>query len=145
MEPNVPPDDKGAQKKKITFGNIRPLKTEEKRKDKFESLLDFAKENTRDTIAYIVLIIGILLMFFNSTSVYGSLCVGVIFAIYFIQELCALYNNAHTLIEEHGLVKSFVFGGTMLSLFFRAPFLFIGIALVVAIKMLLFPYKEESQ
>jgi hypothetical protein len=141
---NPNPQPENPEKRKISFGSFRPPQNEEPHQDRLHQIISYAKENTRDTVGYVLLIIGILLMFFNTTSMIGSLIVGIIFSLYFINELSFLCRNSTALTEEHGLVKAVVFGGTLLALFFRAPFLFIGMAIIIAIKLLLFPTKDET-
>ena len=61
----------------------------------------------------------------------GSLIVGFIFALYYSSELAYFCRNCAALVEEQGLIKSVVLGGTLLALFFRAQFLFIGAAIII--------------
>lgn len=144
MDSNQPPEDKDAEKKKITFGSFRSSRSDEPQKDRLQQLFAFAKDNTRDTIGYVLLLLGILLMFFPVTSIIGSLIVGIIFGLYFIDELIDAFRNYASMIEEHGPIKSVIFGGTLLALFFRAPFVFVGAALIVGLKLLLFPEKKQE-
>lgn len=138
------PEDKEPEKKKNNFDNFKSSFSDAKKGDKMEELVSFAKENKRDTIAYVAMIIGVLFMFFDSTSLVGSLIVGAIFSLYFMDELYHAAKNIPTMAEEHGMVKVFVMAGTLLALFFRAPFLFVAIAIVLGVKMIIFPEKKAK-
>lgn len=149
MSMETPPPDplepKSPEKKKVDFTNFRTIRPAAKKETKLDDLLSFAKENTRDTIAYILMVVGILLMLFDSTYIYGSLIVGLVFSLYFIKELAYFATHTSEITTENGIVKSLIFGGLLLSLFLRAPFIFIGIGIIVAIKLLLMPETENKE
>lgn len=121
------------KKKPDDFGGIRFTKTS-KNEDKFSDVFSFMKENTKDTIAYVLLIAGILMMFFDSVSIYGGLIVGIIFGLYFAKELAYLVTNAAQLVEEEGLPKSLMFSALLLIVLLKVPFMFIGAAIVAVLK-----------
>lgn len=108
-----------------------------KSNEKLENLVSYATANTRDTVSYVLLIIGIILMFFH--SFYGGALIGLIAGLYFSSEVMALIRLGNDLIEEQGIVKSLIAGGLLLALFISAPGIFIGFALAVGIRHLLFP------
>lgn len=108
-----------------------------KSNEKLESLVGYATANTRDTISYVLLIIGIILMFFH--SFYGGVLIGLIAGFYFSSEIMAIIKHGNDLVEEQGIVKSLIAGGLLLALFISAPAIFIGAALAVAIRQILFP------
>lgn len=108
-----------------------------KSNEKLESLVGYATANTRDTISYVLLIIGIILMFFH--SFYGGVLIGLIAGFYFSSEIMAIIKHGNALVEEQGIVKSLIAGGLLLALFISAPAIFIGAALAVAIRQILFP------
>lgn len=105
--------------------------------EKFGTLVNYATANTRDTISYIALIIGIVLLFFN--LFYGSALVGFIGGLYFSAELIAFVKNFSALVDDQGIVRSLIAGGVILTLFICAPGLYIGVALAVATRQVLFP------
>lgn len=123
-------NDQGSLKNKFkdSYENL-------KKNDKVEGLVNYAKSNTRDTIAYVLLITGILLLFFEPW--YGGTLVGVIFGLYFSNEILDLIQNYESYIDQHGIVKFLVFGGLLLAFFITAPFIFIGAAVAVGLKFLL--------
>lgn len=108
-----------------------------KKNENVEKLYSYAQSNTRDTIAYILMIIGIVLFIFH--PFYGGLLVGLIAGLYFSQEIMSFTKHANQLIEEQGMVRSLMAGGVLIALFIAAPAVFIGAAIAVAIKQLLLP------
>lgn len=101
-----------------------------------EEMYNYASSNTRDMIAYALLLIGLILLFAEPPW-YGETLIGVIFGLYFGTEMFNLIRNYQTFTEEHGFVKSLILGGTLLALFIKAPFIFIGAAVAIAIKQLI--------
>lgn len=109
-------------------------KKEEKNKfeGKIENFCDYARHNQWDTAAHVVLLLGLILMFFIPFP--GSLLVGLIAGLYFSKEIIYAAKNAKQLIYEAGTVRSLVFLGTALAFLIAAPGIFIGAAIVAAIK-----------
>lgn len=105
--------------------------------EQLDKLVGHATSQTRDTISYILLIIGIVLLFFY--PYYGGFLVGLIAGFYFSGELLALLFSFNAFLDEEGIVKSLIGGGLLLALFISAPAIFIGIAIAVAIRQILFP------
>jgi F0F1-type ATP synthase assembly protein I len=103
-----------------------------KKNEKIEGLYNYATNNTRDTIAYILMIVGIVLLFTN--PFWGGLIVGLIFGYYFSAELLQIVRSANDLIEQNGMVRSLIFGGLLLALFVAEPAIFIGAAIAVALR-----------
>ncbi len=126
------PDNKDPLKVDKPEGPEEPHEKKEGRE--FGGLFNFARTNTKDAIAYIILIIGIILLFFERFS--GELLIGVIFGLYFSTEIQGLFRNFNEFIEELGAVRGVVLGVTILALFISAPGVFIGAVLAVIIKYL---------
>lgn len=128
---NANPENKDpAKNKKTEEIEVTPKKNEEK----FHGLFDFAKTNTKDAIAYVILIVGIILLFFERFS--GELLIGVIFGLYYSIEIQSLFRNFNEFIESQGIVRGIVLGVTAIALFISAPGIFIGAILAVIIKYL---------
>lgn len=119
-------------------------------KDKFkDSLKDFrsnesmgkmmsqATENTRDTISYIILIMGVVLLFFS--PLYGGALVGLVAGFYFSSEILSFWKHLNEFVEEEGIVKSLIGLGLLLALFISAPAIFIAMILAVIVRQVLFP------
>jgi hypothetical protein len=107
--------------------------------EKVEEIYKYATANTRDTIAYILLITGILLLFFEPS--YGGTLIGVIVGLYFAGEIYKLVVNYRKIIDNLGIVKSLILAGLLLAIFISLPMLFFGMAVAVALKQLLLPDK----
>lgn len=109
-------------------------KKEDKNKfeGKIEDICDFAKQNKWDTAAHVVLVLGLILMFF--IPLFGELLVGFIAGLYFSREIMHVVENRKQCIYEAGTVKSLVFLGVLLAFLIAAPGIFIGAAIVAAIK-----------
>lgn len=130
-QPNKPEDNKNFKDKlSETLDSL-------KKNEKIDGLYQYASANTRDTIAYIILILGLILVFFY--SFWGGLLVGLVAGIYFSDEINYIIKNVNQIIEQQGMVRSLVLGGTLLALFILAPSVFVGIAIAVALKMLIIP------
>ena len=111
-----------------------------KKTGKAEDLLGFAKENTRDTIAYIFLIVGFLLLFFE--PLYGGTILGILVGLYFTAELVGFWKNSQEWIDKWGMVKTLVLAGVLLSFFVSsigAAVIMIVTAIAVVIKHLFLP------
>ncbi|MBA3958707.1 MAG: hypothetical protein H0X51_10000 [Parachlamydiaceae bacterium] len=106
-----------------------------RQEDRKENFYDYAKTNTRDMIAYVMMILGIILLFFQ--PLYGGLIIGVVVGVYFAKEIIALLKDYETFIDSQGLVRSLVLGGTLLAFFISAPAIFIGAAVVVFLRLFL--------
>lgn len=100
-------------------------------------LLNKATENTRDTISYIILIIGIVLMFFS--PLYGGALVGLVAGFYFSSEILSFWKHLNAFVEDEGIVKSLIGLGLLLALFVSAPAIFIAMAFAVIVRQVLFP------
>ncbi|MFV0340908.1 MAG: hypothetical protein ACK5MA_09860 [Parachlamydiaceae bacterium] len=108
-----------------------------KSNEKIDNLVSYATANTRDTVSYVVLIVGIILLFFS--SFYGGLLVGLVAGFYFSSEIMSIVKNFNALVEDQGVVKSLIAGGLLLAVFITAPWIVIGVALAVAVRQILFP------
>lgn len=110
--------------------------------EQMEHLVGYATSNTRDTVSYVLLIIGIVLLFFY--PFYGGILVGLIAGFYYSSEVLALFQSFNEFLDDQGIVKSLILGGLFLALFISAPAIFIGIAIAVAIRQILFPESQKK-
>jgi hypothetical protein len=106
-----------------------------KKNKNVDSLLTYAQNNTQDTVAFILLIIGILWMLAQPFN--GGVLVGLVVGFYFSKELIGFVKNFNGYMEDHGYAKAIILGGGALALFVLAPGIFIGIAVMTALKFLL--------
>lgn len=105
-----------------------------KRKENLDNFYDYARTNPRDIVCYILMILGIILMFFN---VGGGLLIGLVVGLYFNKEIVFMIKNYEGFIDTQGLVRSLIIFGTLLAFFIAAPTIFIGAAVMVALKLFL--------
>lgn len=108
-----------------------------RKNEKIEGIYNYAANNTRDTVAYILMIIGIVLLF--SFSFYGGFIVGLIFGLYFCDEITKTLRSLNDLIEFNGMVRSLIFGGLLLALFILAWPIYIGAAVALGVRHILHP------
>lgn len=104
-------------------------------KEKMGDLYQYAKGNPRDIFAYALMIIGIILLFFQ--PIYGGLLIGLVVGSYFFKEITAFAKELESFVEREGFVRSLVLGSALLAFFISLPSIFIGAALVVGIKLFL--------
>jgi len=112
-----------------------------KKNENLENLYGYATNNTRDTLAYVLMIIGIVLMLFH--RFYGGALIGLLGGFYFAPELVYLVQNMSKIIDMHGMVRSLIAGGVFVGLFISAPAIFIGMAIAVALKQIIFPEEKN--
>jgi hypothetical protein len=105
------------------------------------NVASFIKGNLRETIVYVLLVLALLMLLFDIASGYGSLLIGVLFSVYFTDELAYFVKNGEELIAQYGMIKALVFAGTLLAFFIKAPLIIIGAAAVIGFKMFLLPEK----
>lgn len=107
-----------------------------KRNENVQKAYQYAFSNTKDTIAYLLLALGLLLMSLDRMGS-GGVIIGVLFGIYFGGDILFYIRNYRNVIEKQGMVRSIVLGGTMLSLLITAPLVFIGCLIAVGIRIFL--------
>ncbi len=100
-----------------------------------DKIYQFAKSNTQDTVAYVVLFIGIILLFFRPE--WGGILVGAVGGYYYSQEIVAMVLDINSFIDKEGLIRSLILGGLVLAFLIQSVWLFIGLAVGVAIKQIL--------
>jgi len=127
------PTDKPEEEKSKISKKLEDLKASEK----LESIYSYAQSSTRDTLAYVILITGLVLLFFHP-FIGGSL-IGLIGGLYFAKEITEFARSTQEFLEEYGMVRSLVFGGGLLGLFISAPAIFIGAAIAIGLKTILLP------
>lgn len=137
------PGDEHHGDSKITKDKFTESLENLKKNEKIEELYKYAKSNTGDTIAYVAMILGILILFFE--PFYGGLLIGFIAGLYFSDEIARPLRSIEESIEELGMVRSLIFGGLLLGLFIEAPMIFIGLAIAVGLKQLIAPHSGDKE
>lgn len=113
-----------------------PQQDKEKKQDKGQigqedkptfiaSTLDMAKNNIGDTIAYVILIVGLMFSFFH--SFYGGLPVGFIMGLYFSKKVTELSNQFRDFISHEGIFRGFIVVASLAALVISAPGLCLGV------------------
>lgn len=129
---STPPPNEGP---KETKSKLSDSVNSSKRDQKIENLITYAKTNTQDTIAYVLLLLGIIWIFLN--SFYGGILVGLVAGWYYGTELITFAKNANETINVMGIPRALVLGLTLVAFFILAPGIFIGAAIAAGIKQVL--------
>lgn len=115
---------------------------ESKKNEKIDEFYNSVTSSTRDVIGYVILIFGIILLFFY--HIYGELLVGVVLGAYFSKEILHIINNYDLVVAREGYVRSLILGGVVLAFFIVAPAIFLGAALTIALKIFILDSKQEN-
>lgn len=137
MEKEKEPKKQGSENKPGIQEKLNETIESIKKNEKFEEVYKFAKSNTRDTIAYILLALALIMML--TIPFWGGLLIGLVGGIYFCEELVVWVRDINGFIERQGLSRSIVMGGVMLGFFLASPAIFIGAAVAIGIKRLVVP------
>lgn len=111
-----------------------PTPRPEDPKHKIDSISDYVKHHSRETITYVLLVLGIVLLFFQ--PLYGGTLVGIVTGIYFGDEIVNYLINWKGAIDAHGIARNLILGGVAVAFFISAPAIFIGMAIAIGIKQL---------
>lgn len=105
-----------------------------------DDLLDYFKTHIRESISYVLLIIGLAMLFFQSYSLYGGLLVGIVAGVYFGDQLVSyiksLKNTFDNITKSPDVARHLITLGIALAVFIAVPGLFIGAAVAIAIRLL---------
>ncbi len=136
--PESPLGEKDLPPKEPLDSNKNPKPQEaphEKRQDTHSSgLYDYARSNTKDTIAYVILVVGIIMLFFE--PFFGEVLIGIMIGLYFSEEIDYLVKNGNAFIEKQGMVRSIVLGVVALAFLIAAPGIYVGALLAALLKYL---------
>ena len=123
-------------KTRDSFRNIRDS-------NKVDDIYDYAKTNKEQTIAYILLVLGLLfLLFFN--NMLGGLLIGMVAGYYFSSEIFYYIRNIGQIIGGQDQLRYVVLTALLLGLFIAAPGIFIGAAIVAIFKQVMFGSRDPS-
>lgn len=118
----------------------KPVKPEARKPEAFDDLISYAKANTKDTVAFVLIIIGAVMMFFD--PFWAGLIVGVVGGIYFGDEVLAVIRGSNDLLETQGHARSFIAAGILFAILIAVPSLFLGAAIAIAIRHLVLDGKK---
>lgn len=103
--------------------------------ENIENIVTYAKKNTRDTIAYVLLLLGLVWMLVE--PFFGGVLVGLIVGYYFSPEIIDFAKGFNKSISQAALARRVVLSTIAVVFFLLAPGIFFGIAIIVALKFLL--------
>ncbi len=103
-------------------------------KEVVQNIYLIARSVQRDTIAYAVLVIGLLLT--PWIPLWGGALVGIVFGIYFCDEMLSRVKGFRKYLEEEGTAKSIVFAGAIVAILIWLPTLVLGAIAAVGIMAL---------
>lgn len=104
------------------------------RNAKKELFYDYSNYTREQIITYILLVVGILLLFVN--SLVGGLIIGMVAGYYFTEDIVYYIRNIGHILSGHDHLRYITLTGLLLGLFIAAPGIFIGAAIVAAFKQL---------
>lgn len=97
-------------------------------------LNDYFRSHTRETIAYVLMILGIIWLFFD--PLWGGVLVGLIAGSYFGDEIVNYLREWKIGSEYKMITRNFIIGGVAIAFLVSSPSIFLGIAVAVGIKQL---------
>ena len=133
-EPNQSKDPSKSSHDKKPAGQNKIHQGENFKKE--NDIFAFAKKNKEQTIAYILLALGLLfLLFFN--NLLGGLLIGMVAGYYFSCEIIHYIRNIGQIIGGQDKLRYVILTALLLGLFIAAPGIFIGAFIVAAFKNVL--------
>lgn len=110
-------------------------------KDTKGEIYEYLRGNTRDTIAYVLLVLGILLIYFE--PIYGGLLVGIVAGIYFGEEIVKFIKDWKFFIDKEGIPRSLIVAGVIFAFFISAPAIFLGAFIALLVKQIFVPAEKN--
>ncbi len=111
-----------------------PEQPSPKKDNESNDLLNYFKIHMRETITYVLLVLGIVLLFFD--QLYGGVIVGLIAGIYFGYEIVTYIKSWASATDSRKVARNLIIAGIALALFISAPAIFLGAAIAIAVKQL---------
>lgn len=112
-----------------------PLPEKIKKNENVQKFMTFAKSNTMDTIAYVALFLGIIMLFF--TPFWGGVIIGAVGGFYFADPIIRFVRHFEEYLEQQGIVRVLILLGVALGFLIVAPAFFIGAAFTIGLKYVL--------
>jgi len=111
-----------------------PEQPPQKKDNSSSDLLNYFKVHMRETITYILLVLGIVLLFFD--QLYGGILVGLIAGIFFGDEIVSYIKSWASASDSKKVARNLIVAGIAFALFISAPAIFLGAAIAIAVKQL---------
>lgn len=105
-----------------------------KKDNNSDSLLTYFRVHIRETITYVLLVLGIVLLFFD--QLYGGILVGLVAGIFFGDEIVNFIKSWSTTTESRKVARNLIIAGVTIAFFISAPAIFLGAAIAIAVKQL---------
>jgi hypothetical protein len=99
-----------------------------------DHLVEYLKTHTREIIAYILLILGILLLFVD--PIWGGLLVGLVGGVYFGDSIVRYFSQWKAGGTAEQATRNLIGAGVAVAFFISAPAIFLGAAIAIGIKQL---------
>lgn len=104
---------------------------------KKDDLFAYAKSNKEQTVAYVLLVVGLLfLLFFN--NLLGGLIIGMVAGYYFASEIVYYIRNIGQVMGGQNQLHYVILTAVLLGLFIAAPGIFIGALIVASFKQVFY-------
>jgi hypothetical protein len=104
-------------------------------KEAVEKVYKLATNVRRDTIAYIIMAVGLVIL--PWLPLWGGAIVGIVFGVYFSEEMLKRIKSFRHYLEKEGQAKTIVIGGAILALLLVIPTLVLGAIAAVGIVSLI--------
>lgn len=114
---------------------IEDLESQEIKPTALGGMIDVFRANIGDTIAYIIMALGLILCFFEPFI--GGIPVGTIMGLYFSQKGFELASQFKDFIVNEGIFRGFIIVSSLTALVISAPGLSLGIVIGVFARPLL--------
>lgn len=102
----------------------------------------YAVSNKEQTVTYILLALGILLLFFN--PLFGEIIVGLVAGYHFAPQIVYYLRNLSQIFEGQDQLRYIVLTGTLIALFITAPGIFIGAVIAALFKQFIFSNRNTT-
>lgn len=99
-----------------------------------DHIISFVKTHSRESIAYVLLVLGIVLLLFD--NIYGGILVGIVTGIYFGDNLVNYIVNWKLSLDSKDMTQNIVLAGASVAFLITSPAIFLGIAISIAVKQL---------
>lgn len=111
---------------------------------KVDEIYHYAKSNKEQTVAYVLLALGLLILLFFD-NLLGGLIIGMVAGYYFAEEIVYYIRNLGQIIGGQDQLRYVVLTALLLGLFIAAPGIFIGAAIVATFKQVFGAPRHSSQ
>ena len=134
-EPKKKPENKSEK-----AGSLTDMIGKAKKSKAVKKSTEYVEKHKQEVIIYFLLAIGVLTFFFWREDV-GGLLIGFLSGLYFSSAIVGFAKEINTFVDAEGLFKSLIIAATALCFFKAAPWLFIGTAAAIGVRLII---KEQN-